>query len=75
MAIEWQVQRGMLVSDLTRQINSASRQIRDTNDPLLDHLDTLQRFKRALLRATSENQYLDLAEQWRSTDQHDFEEI
>lgn len=75
VVIDWTVQRGLLVSDLTRQINRASVQVQSARDPLLDHIDTLQRFKRALIRAETEADYTALADEWSSTDQHDFEEI
>jgi hypothetical protein len=75
MAIDWQMQRGLLVSDLTRQINRASVQVRGAHDPLLDYLATLQSFKRALLRAENSDQYLALADQWRDLDQTEFKEL
>lgn len=75
VAIDWTVQRGLLVSDVTRQINRASRYVQGARDPLLDQIDTLQRFKRSLLRAETEADYLALAEEWTSTDRHDFEEL
>ena len=71
----WIVDRNLLVGDVTRKINQASLQVQGDGDPLLEHIETLQRFKRALLRAQTEPQYVELAEEWHATDQRGFEEI
>jgi len=71
----WQVDRRLLVADVTRQINRASVVVRGAGDPALEHIETLQRFKRALLRAQTEDQYLALAETWHAVDGQPFEEI
>lgn len=75
VVINWQVQRSLLVSDLTRQINQASRTVYGSRDPILDHIDTLQRFKRALLRVENEPDYDNLVEQWNAVDQVQAEEL
>jgi len=71
----WTVQRDLLVGDLNRQINRASRAVSGGGDPLLDHIDTLQRFKRALLRATDKAIFDALVEEWHALDQRTAEEV
>jgi hypothetical protein len=73
--INWQVQRGLLVSDLTRQINRASRTVQNSRDPILDHIDVLQRFKRALQRVENEPGFDELVNQWNTVDQVQVEEL
>jgi hypothetical protein len=75
MVINWQVQRCLLVSDITRQINRASRTVQSSRDPILDHIDTLQRFKRALQRVEDEPNFDLLVNQWNAVDQVQAEEL
>jgi len=70
----WTVQRDLLVKNVNRLINQASQTAAGSGDPLLDHIDTLQRFKRALQRA-DEPEFDALVEEWNAIDRQTVEEL
>jgi len=65
----WQIDRAMLVQDVTSKINRVSKLVQGAGDPLLDDLATLQAYKRNLERADDPETFSTLAEQWQETAQ------